>query len=40
MAIYSDADPETLAELHHQVVATSPVGHTLTRPIPVDVHLA
>lgn len=37
--IDSDADPEALAELHDQVVATSPVGHTLTRSIPVDVRL-
>ncbi len=36
----SPADPAALAELHRTVVATSPVGHTLSRPVPVDVRLA
>ena len=36
----ADAPPEQLARLHEQVVATSPVTHTLERPVPVDVQLA
>ena len=35
-----DADSEAIAELHRKVVATSPVGHTLTRAVPVAVDLA
>ena len=35
-----DADPETIAELHKRVVSTSPVGHTLSRALPVSVELA
>jgi uncharacterized OsmC-like protein len=38
--IDSDADPSRLAALHDAVTATSPVGHTLARAIPVDVSLA
>ena len=38
--IDSDADQETLDALHRKVTATSPVGHTLTRAIPVDIQLA
>ena len=38
--IDTDASPEELQELHEQVVATSPVGHTLSRPVPIDVRLA
>lgn len=37
--IESDAGPDQLQELHQKVISTSPVGHTLTRPIPVDVSL-
>ena len=36
----SDASPEQLAELHDTVVGTSPVGHTLSRPVAVDIALA
>lgn len=35
----SDATPEQLAELHRTVVGTSPVGHTLQRPVPVSIDL-
>ncbi|MEX1092402.1 MAG: OsmC family protein [Acidimicrobiia bacterium] len=37
--IESDASPTQLNELHSKVVATSPVGHTLSRPIPVSIEL-
>jgi uncharacterized OsmC-like protein len=37
--IDSDADEATLQEVHRQVVATSPVGHTLSNPVEVDVRL-
>lgn len=33
----SDADAHQLEALHRTVIATSPVGHTLQRPIPVAV---
>lgn len=36
----ADAEPEKLAEIHEKVVATSPVGHTLSRPVPVQIELA
>jgi uncharacterized OsmC-like protein len=36
----SDADAETLREVHEHVVATSPVGHTLANPVGVSVRLA
>jgi len=36
----SDASDEAVAELHKKVVGTSPVGHTLTRAVPVDISLA
>jgi uncharacterized OsmC-like protein len=36
----SDADQAVVEELHRKVVSTSPVGHTLSQPIPVDVTLA
>lgn len=36
----SDATPEQLASLHERVVGTSPVGHTLSRPVPVQIDLA
>ncbi|MGQ0849420.1 MAG: OsmC family protein [Actinomycetota bacterium] len=35
----ADADPDQIADLHNKVVATSPVGHTITRPISVSVNL-
>lgn len=35
--IESDADNEALEALHRKVVSTSPVGHTLSRAIPLDV---
>lgn len=35
----SDASPEQLAELHEKVVGTSPVGHTLSRSVPVTIDL-
>ena len=35
----SDADDAALDELHRKVVSTSPVGHSLTREVPVDVIL-
>ncbi|MGF1618214.1 MAG: OsmC family protein [Acidimicrobiia bacterium] len=37
--IDSDATAAQLEELHNKVVATSPVGHTLSRPIPVSIEL-
>jgi uncharacterized OsmC-like protein len=37
--IDSDASPEQLQALHEQVVGTSPVGHTLTRAVPVKIDL-
>lgn len=38
--IDADADASTLEEVHRQVVATSPVGHSLSNPVEVDVRLA
>jgi uncharacterized OsmC-like protein len=38
--IDSDASPEAIRALHEKVTATSPVGHTLTREIPVAIALA
>lgn len=38
--IDSDATVEQLAELHDKVVGTSPVGHTLSRAVPLEVSLA
>lgn len=35
----SDANPDQLAALHETVVGTSPVGHTLQRPVPVSIKL-
>ncbi len=35
----TDADEAAVEELHRKVVATSPVGHTLSRPVTVDVEL-
>ena len=36
----SDATPEALQALHDKVTGTSPVGHTLSRAVPVDIRLA
>lgn len=36
----TDATPEQVAALHQTVVGTSPVGHTLQRPVPVQINLA
>ncbi len=36
----TDASDEAVRELHEKVTGTSPVGHTLSRPIPVSVELA
>ncbi len=38
--IDTDADAEAVGRLHDTVVATSPVAHTLQRPVPVAVALA
>ncbi|GMQ93834.1 MAG: OsmC family protein [Acidimicrobiia bacterium] len=38
--IDSDANDAAIAELHDKVVATSPVGHTLSRAVPLTVKLA
>lgn len=37
--IDSDATAAQLEALHNKVVSTSPVGHTLSRPIPVSIEL-
>jgi len=37
--IEADADDATITELHHRVVATSPVGHTVSRAVPLTVEL-
>ena len=36
----TDADPEHAQRLHHAVVVSSPVGHTLQAAIPVAITLA
>jgi uncharacterized OsmC-like protein len=38
--IDSDADEATLQEVHEHVVGTSPVAHSLTNPVQLDVRLA
>lgn len=38
--IDSDADQAALDALHAKVTGTSPVGHTLSRAVPVDIKLA
>jgi uncharacterized OsmC-like protein len=38
--IDADADAATLEEVHRQVVSTSPVGHSLTNPVELEVRLA
>lgn len=40
VAIGADATPEQVARLHQQVVGTSPVGHTLSRAVPLSIELA
>ena len=40
VALDADAAPEQVARLHQQVAATSPVGHTLQRSVPVHIELA
>ncbi len=37
--INADAPPEELAALHERVVASSPVGHTLSRAVQVEITL-
>ena len=39
VSIEADATSEDIAKLHDKVVATSPVGHTLGRAVPVTVEL-
>lgn len=36
----SDAPADVIETLHQRVIATSPVGHTLARTIPVEIDLA
>ena len=36
----SDATPEQLKALHAKVVGSSPVGHTVSRPVPLRIELA
>jgi len=38
--IDSDADGEALRQLHQKVVGSSPVGHTLSRMVPISIDLA
>lgn len=38
--IDSDASPEAIQALHAKVTSTSPVGHTLSRAVPINVDLA
>jgi len=40
VSLDSDAPREQLEALHQAVVGTSPVGHTVSRPVPVAVELA
>ena len=40
VSLDTDASPEQLARLHERVVRTSPVGHTLSRAVPVRIELA
>lgn len=37
--LITDGTEEEVAELHQRVVTTSPVGHTLANPIPIDIRL-
>lgn len=36
----TEASPDELTELHKKVIGTSPVGHTLSRAVPIQVDLA
>ncbi len=36
----TDASADALAELHEKVTNSSPVGHTLSRAVPVKIELA
>jgi uncharacterized OsmC-like protein len=38
--ITSDATDDQLQALHEKVIGSSPVGHTLSRPVPVQIDLA
>ncbi len=38
--IESDGSADGLRSLHQKVIATSPVGHTLGRAVPLDINLA
>ena len=38
--IDSDGTPEQISQLHDKVTSTSPVGHTLSRAVPVSIDLA
>ena len=38
--IETDADADAIAALHETVIASSPVGHTLNRAVPLTVELA
>ena len=40
VTIDADAPAEAIDELHASVIATSPVGHTLSRAVPVTIELA
>ena len=40
VALDTDASAEQVARLHDRVVGTSPVGHTLSRAVPVRIELA
>ncbi|MFD6400076.1 OsmC family protein [Nocardia sp. NPDC060249] len=40
VSIDSDASREQLEDLHTKVLSSSPVGHTLRTPVPVDITLA
>lgn len=40
VSIDSDASAEEIEALHQKVVGTSPVGHTLSRAVPVKIELA
>ena len=38
--IDSDASKADLEALHHKVTSTSPVGHTLSRMVPVNINMS
>lgn len=39
VSLDSDGSSEALEELHAKVIATSPVGHTLGRAVPLDIRM-